>query len=119
MEPAIFLDRDGTLVPDDEHAGNPSRVVLLDGVPASLRRLRDAGYRLVVATNQGGVARGRFTEADVDSVHARVAQLVDSATGLKRTIERFYYCPFHPKGTIAEYSRERARRCAVGKLPTR
>ena len=106
MEPAIFLDRDGTLVPDDEHAGNPSRVVLLDGVPASLRRLRDAGYRLVVATNQGGVARGRFTEADVDSVHARVAQLVDSATGLKRTIERFYYCPFHPKGTIAEYSRE-------------
>jgi D-glycero-D-manno-heptose 1,7-bisphosphate phosphatase len=106
MEPAIFLDRDGTLVPDDEFAGNPTQVRILDGVPAALRRLRDAGFRLVVATNQGGVARGRFTEADVDAVHARVGELIDASTGLKRTIERFYYCPFHPKGTVPSYTRE-------------
>jgi len=106
MEPAIFLDRDGTLVPDNEHAGNPAHVRIIDGVPAALRRLRDAGFRLVVATNQGGVARGRFTEADVDAVHAKVGELVDAATGLKRTIERFYYCPFHPKGTVPSYTRE-------------
>jgi D-glycero-D-manno-heptose 1,7-bisphosphate phosphatase len=106
MEPAIFLDRDGTLVPDDEFAGNPANVRILDGVPAALRRLRDAGFRLVVATNQGGVARGRFTEADVDAVHTKVGELIDVATGLKRTIERFYYCPFHPKGTVPGYTRE-------------
>ena len=106
MDPAIFLDRDGTLVPDDELAGNHDRIRLLDGVPASLRRLRDAGYRLVVATNQGGVARGRFTEADVDLVHRRLSDMIDGATGLKRTVERFYYCPFHPKGTVPEYARE-------------
>ena len=106
MDPAIFLDRDGTLVPDDADAGVPARVSLLDGVAPALRRLRDAGFRLVVATNQGGVARGRFTEHDVDAVHARLADLLDAQTGLKRTIERFYYCPFHPKGTVPEYTRE-------------
>jgi len=106
MDPAIFLDRDGTLVPDDANAGIPARVALVDGAAASLRRLRDAGFRLVVATNQGGVARGRFTESDVDAVHAKLSELVDQQTGLKRTIERFYYCPFHPKGIIPEYTRE-------------
>jgi D-glycero-D-manno-heptose 1,7-bisphosphate phosphatase len=106
MDPAIFLDRDGTLVPDDANAGIPARVTLVDGVASSLRRLRDAGFRLVVATNQGGVARGRFSENDVDAVHSRLSELVDQQTGLKRTIERFYYCPFHPKGIIPEYTRE-------------
>lgn len=106
MDPAIFLDRDGTLVPDDANAGIPARVTLVDGVAPSLRRLRDAGFRLVVATNQGGVARGRFSENDVDAVHSRLSELVDQQTGLKRTIERFYYCPFHPKGIIPEYTRE-------------
>ena len=106
MDPAIFLDRDGTLVPDDANAGIPARATLVDGVAASLRRLRDAGFRLVVATNQGGVARGRFSENDVDAVHSRLSELVDQQTGLKRTIERFYYCPFHPKGIIPEYTRE-------------
>jgi histidinol-phosphate phosphatase family protein len=106
MDPAIFLDRDGTLVPDDANAGIPARVTLCDGAAASLRRLRDAGFRLVVATNQGGVARGRFTESDVDAVHAKLSELIDQQTGLKRTIERYYYCPFHPKGIIPEYTRE-------------
>lgn len=106
MDPAIFLDRDGTLVPDDANAGVPARVSLVEGVAPSLRRLRDAGFRLVVATNQGGVARGRFSEADVDAVHARLSEVLDQQTGLKRTIERFYYCPFHPKGKIPEYTRE-------------
>ena len=106
MEPAIFLDRDGTLVPDDANAGNPAKVMLADGAAPALRRLRDAGFRLVVATNQGGVARGRFTEPDVDAYHRKLSDMLDAATGLKRTVERFYYCPFHPKGTVPEYARE-------------
>jgi len=106
MDPAIFLDRDGTLVPDDANTGVAARVSLVEGVAPSLRRLRDAGFRLVVATNQGGVARGRFTENDVDAVHSRLSELLDQQTGLKRTIESFYYCPFHPKGIVPEYTRE-------------
>ncbi|MFM7050768.1 MAG: D-glycero-alpha-D-manno-heptose-1,7-bisphosphate 7-phosphatase [Planctomycetota bacterium] len=106
MDPAIFLDRDGTLVPDDGDAGDPAKTALLKGVPESLRALREAGFRIVVATNQGGVARGRFTEGDVEKVNQRIGELVDAATGIRRTIEKFYYCPFHPKGTIAAYARE-------------
>ncbi|MFZ9882234.1 MAG: D-glycero-alpha-D-manno-heptose-1,7-bisphosphate 7-phosphatase [Phycisphaerales bacterium] len=106
MDPAIFLDRDGTLVPDDGDAGNPEKVALAKDVGKALRALRDAGFRIVVATNQGGVARGRFTESDVERTNQRIAELVDAATGLRRTIEKFYYCPFHPKGTVAAYARE-------------
>lgn len=106
LDPAIFLDRDGTLVPDDERAGNPAAVHLVDGVAPALRRLRDAGFRLVVATNQGGVAQGRFTEADVDAYHRKLSDMLDAASGLKRTVERFYYCPFHPKGTVPGYTRD-------------
>ena len=106
LDPAIFLDRDGTLVPDDERAGNPATLQLVEGVAPALRRLRDAGFRLVVATNQGGVAHGRFTEADGDAYHRKLSDALDASSGLRRTIERFYYCPFHPKGTIAGYARE-------------
>jgi D-glycero-D-manno-heptose 1,7-bisphosphate phosphatase len=106
LDPAIFLDRDGTLVPDDERAGNPATVQLVDGVAPALRRLRDAGFRLVVATNQGGVAHGRFTEADVDAYHRKLSEILDAASGIKRTVERFYYCPFHPKGSVAGYTRD-------------
>jgi histidinol-phosphate phosphatase family protein len=106
LDPAIFLDRDGTLVPDDDRAGNPATVALADGAAPALRRLRDAGFRLVVATNQGGVAQGRFTEADVDAYHRKLSEMLDAASGLKRTVERFYYCPFHPKGTVPGYTRD-------------
>ncbi|MGA1225144.1 MAG: HAD-IIIA family hydrolase, partial [Phycisphaerales bacterium] len=106
MDPAIFLDRDGTLVPDDANAGVPARLTLLDGVAPSLRRLRDAGFRLVVATNQGGVAHGRFTEREVDAFHTRLSELLDEQTGVERTIARFYYCPFHPTALIPEYTRQ-------------
>lgn len=106
MDPAIFLDRDGTLVPEGAAEGDSSRIALLNGVPEALKRLREAGFRLVVATNQGGVARGRFTESEVDALNQRVGELIDARTGMRRTVEKFYYCPFHPKGSVPEYTRE-------------
>jgi D-glycero-D-manno-heptose 1,7-bisphosphate phosphatase len=106
MDPVVFLDRDNTLIANDGDLGDPARVVLLDGVPDGLRRLRDAGYRLVVVTNQGGVARGRYGEDDVDRVHREIAGLVDHAAGRRGLIDRFYYCPFHPEATIEAYRRE-------------
>ena len=106
MDPVVFLDRDNTLIANDGDLGDPARVVLLDGVPDGLRRLRDAGYRLVVVTNQGGVARGRYGEDDVDRVHREIAGLVDHAAGRRGLIDRFYYCPFHPEATVEAYRRE-------------
>ncbi len=106
MEPAVFLDRDNTLIANGGDLGDAESVRLLDGAAEALSELREAGYRLVVVTNQGGVARGKFTEADVDAVHQRIAQLLDDEIHQPGLIERFYYCPYHPQGTVAEYRRD-------------
>lgn len=110
VEPAVFLDRDNTLIANTGDLGDPSRVRLLDGVAPALVKLRDAGFRLIVVTNQGGVARGKFTESDVDAVHQRIAQLLADAHGRRNLIDRFYYCPYHPQGAIDEYRRDHSWR---------
>ncbi|HAW96891.1 MAG: hypothetical protein CMJ33_05820 [Phycisphaerae bacterium] len=101
MTAAIFLDRDDTLISNGGDLGDPAAVVMLDGVITGLERLSSMGFELVVVTNQGGVARGRYGEKDVELVHERLQQLVGETTPL-----HFYYCPFHPNGTVAEYARE-------------
>lgn len=106
MDPIVFLDRDNTLIANDGDLGDPAQVRLLPDVAIGLRRLKDSGFRLVVVTNQGGVARGSYSESDVDLVHARIAQLVDEESGGQRVLDRFYYCPFHPEAVIPEYRRE-------------
>lgn len=106
MQPAVFLDRDNTLIDNGGDLGDPKQVRLLDGVAEGLRSLRDAGFSLVVVTNQAGVARGKFTEDDVDAVHQRIAMLADGQTGYEGVIDRFYYCPYHPEGTVTEYRRD-------------
>ncbi|MEQ9453635.1 MAG: HAD-IIIA family hydrolase [Phycisphaeraceae bacterium] len=73
---AVFLDRDGTLIEDADYLGDASRVVLLPGVVAGLRRLRDAGYGLAIVTNQSGVGRGMITEEDVVACQDRLDGLL-------------------------------------------
>ena len=106
VQPAVFLDRDNTLIANDGDLGDPKLVTLVDGVAQGLRALREAGYRLVVVTNQAGVARGRFTEDDVDTVHQRIALLVDQQASARGLIDRFYYCPYHPEATVVSYRRD-------------
>ena len=110
MEPVVFLDRDNTLIANDGDLGDPTAVVLLDGVPEGLMRLRNAGFRLVVVTNQGCVARGVCSEEDVDKVHHAISTLIDHEAKQQGMIDRFYYCPFHPEGSIDEYRREHSWR---------
>jgi D-glycero-D-manno-heptose 1,7-bisphosphate phosphatase len=106
VQPAVFLDRDNTLIHNDGDLGDPQGVRLIEGVAQGLKSLRTAGYQLVVVTNQGGVGRGRFSEDDVDAVHQRIASMVDSQAGDAGLIDRFYYCPYHPEATVAEYRRD-------------
>ena len=92
MERAVFLDRDNTLMVGDGDLGDPDGIRLRPGVADGLRRLRGAGYRL--------------TEADVDAVHERLASLVDEEAGTDGLIDRFYFCPYDPEGSVGPYRRD-------------
>ena len=105
MNAAVFLDRDNTLIENDGDLGEAAGVRLVQGGAAAIGSLCGLGYKVVVVSNQGGVARGKYTESDVDAVHQRINDLVrKQASGA--SIDRFYYCPYHPKGTVEKYRRE-------------
>lgn len=91
--PAAFLDRDGTLIHDAHYLRDPALVRLIDGVPAELRRLADAGYALVVITNQSGIARGLLSAADYEAVRAKLDALL-AREGV--TLDASYHCPHEP-----------------------
>ncbi|MEI7730335.1 MAG: HAD family hydrolase [Verrucomicrobiota bacterium] len=73
---AIFLDRDGTIIQDCHYLKSPEQVVLLPGAARALKRLQDAGFRLILVTNQSGVGRGYFTMEDVAHVQAHLEALL-------------------------------------------
>ena len=93
MDKIVFLDRDGTINQEVEYLHKPSDLVILPGVPAALRRLKEQGFQLVVVTNQAGVARGYYSEADVVRLHEYMNKLL-SREGAE--IDHFFYCPHHP-----------------------
>ncbi|MDQ2713378.1 MAG: HAD family hydrolase [Chloroflexota bacterium] len=99
---AVFLDRDGTLVHPYHYPSRPEHLRLYEGIGPELRSLQEAGFRLVVITNQAGIARGYFTEADLQDMHTHLrrelAQLSVQLAGI-------YYCPHHPDGVIPELAR--------------
>ena len=69
---AVFLDRDGTLIQDKDYLSHPDQVAVFPGVGQALHKLREAGFKLFIVSNQSGVGRGLFTLADVDLVHERL-----------------------------------------------
>lgn len=103
--PAIFFDRDNTLIVNDGYLGDPAKVVLVRGAGAAVAAARRMGFATVVVSNQSGVARGLFTEDDVRKVNARMdAMLVGEDPAA--VIDRHEYCPFHPKAKIEAYRKE-------------
>ena len=87
---AVFLDRDGTIIEEVNFLSNPDQVNLFTGTFEALRSLKDAGYLIIVVTNQSGVGRGFFSEDDVHAVHARIQELTKDA------VDAFYFCPHLP-----------------------
>lgn len=100
-EPAVFLDKDGTLVENIPYNVDPARIRLAPGAAEWLPRLQLAGYRLFVVSNQSGVARGYFREEALWLVAQRLRDLV-AQTGA--SLAGFYYCPHHPCGDIPAYA---------------
>ena len=100
-ERAVFLDRDNTIIENDGYLGDPARVKLLPGAATALASIRALGYRLIVVSNQSGVARGMFDEAAVEAVNDEMSrQLRQQADAY---IDASYYCPYHPEAPVAEY----------------
>ena len=93
---AVFLDRDGTIIDNQGDLGDPKGVHIIDGVAEAMQKLAEKGWLLLVVTNQAGVARGVFTEADIQSVHDHIDTLVGP-------IERYYYCCHHEDGVLEEW----------------
>ena len=100
---AIFLDRDNTIIEDPGYINNPEQVKLLDGAAEALSSFKAMGYKLVVVSNQSGVARGIVTEEALVQIHKRLEQLL-AEKGV--SLDRIYYCPYHPEGVIPKYRRE-------------
>ena len=95
---AVFLDRDGTLIEEVGYATRPEQIRILGGVARALARLAGAGYKLVVVTNQSGIARGFLTEDDLNRFH----QALDDHLGLLGgRVDVYYTCPHHPNPTEA------------------
>ncbi|MCK6485790.1 MAG: HAD family hydrolase [Phycisphaerae bacterium] len=105
MQRAVFLDRDGTIIEDMHYSGDPARVRLLPGAAGALCRLRAAGYRLIVVTNQSGIARGLLSVAQLAEVHRRMERLL-AAEGA--TLDAIYYCPYLAgvEAVVEEYRRD-------------
>jgi D-glycero-D-manno-heptose 1,7-bisphosphate phosphatase len=90
---AVFLDRDGTINEELGHLADPDRLRLVSNAGRAIRRLNLAGFRVVVVTNQAGIARGLLTEETLDRIHdALRAALADEGACL----DGLYYCPHHP-----------------------
>jgi D-glycero-D-manno-heptose 1,7-bisphosphate phosphatase len=87
LSPAVFLDRDGTIMRDVNYCADPAAVEIFPGVTAALRKLRDAGFKIVVITNQSGIGRGYFTEQEYRAVEAEVARQVGT-----ELIHATYFC---------------------------
>jgi D-glycero-D-manno-heptose 1,7-bisphosphate phosphatase len=100
---AIFLDRDNTLIEDPGYINHPDQVKLLDGVVEALIEFSAMGYKLIVVSNQSGVARGMVSEKTLGEIHNRLKQLLAERGA---PLDRIYYCPYHPDGVIAKYRKE-------------
>ncbi|WP_143321886.1 D-glycero-beta-D-manno-heptose 1,7-bisphosphate 7-phosphatase [Clostridium sp. HBUAS56010] len=100
MDKIVFLDRDGTINQEVEYLHRPEDLVILPGVAEALCRLKNHGFKLVVVTNQAGVARGYYQEEDVKALHQVLNERLAEQGA---AIDCFFYCPHHPVHGIGSY----------------
>jgi D-glycero-D-manno-heptose 1,7-bisphosphate phosphatase len=100
MQPAVFLDRDGTIIEDVGYVSTPAQLRFIPGSIESIRMLNDAGYKVIVITNQSGVARGILSEDMLQTIDKIIRKQILSGGG---HIDDIYYCPHHPEHGVYPY----------------
>lgn len=100
MSPALFLDRDGVINVDHAYVHRREDFEFIDGIFDLARHACGAGYRLFVVTNQAGIARGYYTEADF---HRLTAWMCERFVAENAPIDKVYHCPYHPEHGIGRY----------------
>ena len=103
----MIFDRDGVLNIDVGYAHRPDQIVWVEGAVQAVRAVNEAGLLALVATNQAGVARGLYSEADIAALHA---WMTAELAGQGARIDAFAYCPYHPDGTVEAYRRQSEHR---------
>ena len=98
---ACFLDRDGVLIEEVCYLSSPNQVTILPETIDALQLLKENNYKIIVVTNQAGVARGYFKEETIPKIHKEIDRQLAKH---HLQIERYYYCPHHPDGTVKEYA---------------
>lgn len=97
MNKAAFFDRDGTINVNTGHLYQPEKLVFIAGAPGLIRRYNDKGYKVIVVTNQAGIAKGYYTETDMHRLHQYMNEQLERQWGAH--IDAFYFCPHHPDYT--------------------
>ncbi len=102
-KPAVFLDRDGTLIEHYEYLTDPSDVQMMPSVAPAMKLLRDRGFLLVMISNQSAVARGIITEKKLIEIHDTLkVQMSEQNVYL----DKMYYCPYHPEAAVEKYRKD-------------
>ncbi|MEW4565936.1 D-glycero-beta-D-manno-heptose 1,7-bisphosphate 7-phosphatase [Bremerella sp. JC770] len=99
--PAVFLDRDGTINEEVKYLGSPHQLRIIPGAAEAIARLNKAGIPVIVVTNQSGIARGYYTEDDVQDVHNYMDKLLADHGA---SVNAYYYCPHHPDAIVKKYA---------------
>ncbi len=98
---AVFLDRDGVIIEDTGYIDSIKRVSFIPEAAAALKKIREKGFKLVIVTNQSGVARGFFSEETLKKINKYI---VDRLKAQNVEVDAVYCCPHHPEGKVKEYA---------------
>ena len=100
---AVFIDRDGTLNVEKDYLYKISDFEFVPGAPDAVRLLNEHGFKVIVISNQSGIARGFYTPNDVHLLHDHIQRELRKE---KAHIDAFFYCPHHPEGAIEEFRKD-------------
>jgi D-glycero-D-manno-heptose 1,7-bisphosphate phosphatase len=116
VKPAVFLDRDGTMIHEVGYLHRVEDIAFFPWTVDAIRALDAAGFTVVVTTQQSGIARGIFSEAQLDAIHQAMKSVLDAG---RAPVRAYYYCPHHPEGRIGAFTRVCDCRKPAGGMVTR